>query len=571
MRIAQIAPLYESIPPNYYGGTERVIAYLVDALIELGHEVTLFASGESKTRARLINCRAQAIWFDRSKVGSENAAHLSLLDEVRKRADQFDIFHFHIDILPFPMFEELAYRTVTTMHGRLDLDDLQEFYRRWPQFPLVSISENQRNPLDWANWAGTVYHGLPLSLMQPPDQSPTADYLAFLGRICQEKRPHIAMNLATRIGKKIKIAAKVQPPDVCYFEEYVQPLLNQTGIDYIGEIGDKEKSHFLGNAQAMLFPIDWPEPFGMVLIEAMACGTPTIAWGCGSVPEIIEHGVTGFIVHNDDEAIEALQQVNELDRKRIRTEFERRFSAQQMAQNYARIYQRLLDDANALTLQPEPQAAGADSVESVEATMPHNLYAIKHNDSFAIANGLGDVIGKGDGFFHNDTRVLSLYHLTFGGKPLSLLSAALSQDDVYFKAQVTNRPLPQLGDRAIPEGIIHIERTRFLWSERMYECLRLTNFGQHAVAAPITINYAADFKDIFEVRGKVRKARGETLPTRIEEDHVVLGYCGLDKKQRFSVLAFSHRPESLMEKDLCGPRRRPNYLCRLKKQDLRSK
>jgi len=553
MRIAQIAPLYESIPPNCYGGTERVVAFLVDALIDLGHEVTLFASGESKTRARLINCRSQAIWADRSKVGSENAAHLSLLDEVRKRADQFDIFHFHMDILPFPMFEEFAGRTVTTMHGRLDLEDLQEFYRRWSQFPLVSISDNQRVPLSSANWAGTVYHGLPLQLIQPPEQTPTADYLAFLGRICTEKRPHIAINLATRLGKKIRIAAKVQPPDVGYFEHYVQPLLDQPGVEYIGEIGDQEKINFLGNAEAMMFPIDWPEPFGMVLIEAMASGTPTIAWGCGSVPEIIEHGVTGYIVHNEDQAMEALQNVKKLDRTRIRAEFERRFSARQMATNYVEIYQRLLDSSavSMCKLQAAELPGTGDSVESVEATMPRNLYAIKHNDSFAIANGLGDIIGKGDGFFHNDTRLLSQYHLSFGGKPLSLLSASLSQDDVYFKAQVTNRPLPQLGDRAIPEGIIHIERTRFLWNERLYESLHLTNFGQHDVEAPITIDFAADFKDIFEVRGKVRKARGEYLTPVVKEDHVILSYCGLDQMQRSSALIFSHQPESLTAAQAC--------------------
>ena len=338
MRIAQVAPLYEAVPPRLYGGTERIVAHLTDALVDLGHEVTLFASGESRTRATLVPMREQAIRLDPDGLHSDVASHLSMLHEVRDRHDDFDIIHFHVDLLHFPLFADIASRTLTTLHGRLDLKDLPAVYRRWSRFPMVSISDHQRRPLRFANWAGTVHHGMPASLFR---FSPTAggNYLAFLGRISPEKRPDRAIAIAKAAGLPLRIAAKVDAADRAYFRE-IEPLLDDPLIEFIGEISDEEKSDFLGNAIALLFPIDWPEPFGLVMIEAMACGTPVIAWPCGAVPEIIDDGITGRIVDSLPAAIAAVSEVAAYDRIRIREVFERRFSAQAMARNYVSLYQR---------------------------------------------------------------------------------------------------------------------------------------------------------------------------------------------------------------------------------------
>jgi glycosyltransferase involved in cell wall biosynthesis len=339
MKIAQVAPLYEAVPPRFYGGTERVVAHLTDALVELGHDVTLFASAEAQTKARLVSVRDQAIRLDPAPLKSDLAAHLSLLAEVGRRADEFDVIHFHTDMIHFPFFGAMADKTVTTLHGRLDLKDLPGVYQRWPQFPLVSISDDQRRPLAFANWAATVHHGMAQALY---GFHPKSDgYLAFLGRISPEKRPDRAIAIAKAVGKPLKIAAKVDAADRVYFEEKIEPLLHDPLIEFIGEIGDDQKSDFLGGADALLFPIDWPEPFGLVMIEAMACGTPVIAHDCGSVPEVIEHGVTGFIVHTDAEAAEAVRRLPQLDRAAIRRRFEERFSATAMAQRYLDLYGQL--------------------------------------------------------------------------------------------------------------------------------------------------------------------------------------------------------------------------------------
>jgi glycosyltransferase involved in cell wall biosynthesis len=337
MKIAQIAPLYEAVPPLLYGGTERIVAYLSDALVELGHQVTLFASADACTRAKLVPVRDQAMRLDSHPLKSDLAAHLALLDEVRKRQDEFDILHFHIDLLHFPFFEDIAERTLTTVHGRLDIKDLPNAYRRWPQYRMISISDRQREPLPQANWLATVQHGVPEKLYcgSPGYRD---GYLAFLGRISPEKRVDRAIALAIRAGRRLKIAAKVDAVDRGYFRDKIEPMLDNPLIDFVGEIGDSEKSDYLGGASALLFPIDWPEPFGLVMIEAMACGTPVIAWNCGSVPEVIDDGVTGFIVKTEDEAIEALARIGSLNRLRIRRVFERRFSATAMARRYLSVY-----------------------------------------------------------------------------------------------------------------------------------------------------------------------------------------------------------------------------------------
>lgn len=346
MKIAQIAPLYEAVPPKLYGGTERIVAYLADALVDLGHEVTLFASADAVTKAKLVPVRDQAIRLDPEALKSDIAAHLSMLHEVRRRADQFDVLHFHVDLLHFPYFQDIAERTVTTLHGRLDMKDLDLAYKRWPYYPLVSISNSQRAPLSFANWIVTVHHGLPIDLYRFTAQ-PSGGYLAFLGRISPEKRPDRAIQIARRAGIPLKIAAKIDAADRVYWREVIEPQIDGKLIQYIGEISDAQKSDFLGNALALLFPIDWPEPFGLVMIEAMACGTPVVAWNCGSVPEVVEDGLTGRIIDTEEDAVTAVWQIGQLDRRQIRRAFELRFSATVMARQYLELYWRLgrLDDA----------------------------------------------------------------------------------------------------------------------------------------------------------------------------------------------------------------------------------
>ena len=340
MRIAQIAPLAEAVPPKRYGGTERVISYLTEELVRQGHEVTLFASGDSRTNARLAPCCPMGLRLDES-VNDPTPYTLMMLDRVRERADEFDVLHFHTELEHFPVFQDIAARTVTTLHGRLDANELSPFYARFSQFPLVSISNHQRHPMPHANWAGTVYHGLPLELLQ---FSPEADrgYLAFLGRISPEKRPDRAIEIARRSRIPLRIAAKLDADNREYFEEHIRPLLEAPLVEFMDEIGDSAKGEFLGQARALLFPIDWPEPFGLVMIEAMACGTPVIAYPAGAVPEIVEEGSTGFLATNTDEAVQAVSRLGELDRSAIRGRFEERFSARRMARDYVEIYRQLV-------------------------------------------------------------------------------------------------------------------------------------------------------------------------------------------------------------------------------------
>lgn len=338
MRIAQIAPLAEAVPPKQYGGTERVVSYLTEELVRQGHDVTLFASGDSQTSAKLVPCCPRALRLDES-VNDPVPYTLVMLDRVRDCAEQFDILHFHIDLEHFPLFQDIAPRTVTTLHGRLDAAGLNPFYARFSQFPLVSISEDQRRPMPPASWVGTVYHGLPLDLL-PFTPVAKGGYLAFLGRISPEKRPDRAIEIAKRSGVPLRIAAKIDGENEKYFEEHIRPELNDPLIEFVDEIGDSAKGEFLGQARALLFPIDWPEPFGLVMIEAMACGTPVIAYPEGSVPEIIEKD-TGFLVNNMDEAAAAVSRLDDLDRKAIRARFEDRFSARRMAHDYVEIYRRL--------------------------------------------------------------------------------------------------------------------------------------------------------------------------------------------------------------------------------------
>ena len=341
MRIAQIAPLYEAVPPKFYGGTERVVSYLTEALVELGHDVTRFASGDSVTSATLEAAWPRALRLDPS-IRDPFAPHVLLLEHVRRVAADFDVLHFHLDYLPFSLFADAETPSLTTLHGRLDLPELQPIFNTFSDSPVISISQSQRIPLPQARWHGNVYHGLPEKLLTPqPHCEP--EYLAFLGRICPEKRVDTAIRIAAMSGLPLKIAAKVDKVDQDYFKTEIEPLLSHANVEFIGEIDEARKPEFLSRAKALLFPIDWCEPFGLVMIEAMACGTPVIAFNRGSVPEVIDHAVTGYIVEDAQGAVAALQRLDELSREEIRAQFERRFTAQAMAREYVDRYTALIE------------------------------------------------------------------------------------------------------------------------------------------------------------------------------------------------------------------------------------
>jgi glycosyltransferase involved in cell wall biosynthesis len=338
MRIAQVAPLFESVPPKYYGGTERVVSYLTEELVRQGHEVTLFASGDSVTKARLVAPCRRSLRLDKQCI-DQLAHHVLMLEMVTRQADQFDIIHFHCDYLHFPLSRRYRTPHLTTLHGRLDIPDLVPLYREYSDQPLVSISNAQREPLPFARWLGTVYHGLPVDLYTFRERP--GRYLAFLGRISPEKRVDRAIQIAERLGLPLKIAAKVDAVDREYFEDRIEPMLKNPLIEYLGEIGEGEKDELLGHAMALLFPIDWPEPFGLVMIEALACGTPVIAYRRGAVPEVLEDGITGFIVEGLEDAVRAVERIPTLSRRRCREVFEERFTATRMARDYLALYERV--------------------------------------------------------------------------------------------------------------------------------------------------------------------------------------------------------------------------------------
>jgi glycosyltransferase involved in cell wall biosynthesis len=340
LRIAQIAPLYESVPPKLYGGTERIVAYLVEELARRGHQVTLFAAGDSTVNVPLSAGVPKSLRL--SGLDHLGAVfHLPMLSDVYDQSARFDIIHSHVDCLSFPLARSSQVPTVSTMHGRLDIKALLPIYRHYKDQPVISISHDQRRPLREMNWVGTVYHGLPRNLLK--FRSEPGDYLAFLGRLSPEKRPDLAIEIARRSGIPLKIAAKIDRADREYFDTVIRPLLSTPGVEFIGEINEAQKQEFLGGALALLFPVDWPEPFGLVMIEALACGTPVIARPCGSVPEVLRHGISGFIESSIDDLVDAVHKVRDIQRRTCRDEFERRFTVEVMADNYEQIYYQLAD------------------------------------------------------------------------------------------------------------------------------------------------------------------------------------------------------------------------------------
>jgi glycosyltransferase involved in cell wall biosynthesis len=342
MRIAQISPLTEAVPPKFYGGTERVISWLTEELVAQGHDVTLFASGDSSTSARLEAIWPRALRLD-SSIRDPYALHMTMLEQVRRQASEFDILHFHLDYFPFSLFSRQSTPFITTLHGRLDLPEHQPLFTTFSSVPVISISNSQRRPVPQADWVKTIYHGLPAQLLTPQPVKPS--YLAFLGRISPEKRVDSAVRIAERAGLPIKIAAKIDQFDRGYFEEQIKPLMSLPFVEYVGEINDAQKPDFLSGAIALLVPIDWPEPFGLVMIEAMACGTPVIAFNRGSVLEIIDDGLTGYIVEDETSAIAAVERLSALSRQRVRARFEQRFTANRMADEYLAVYRSLIEQA----------------------------------------------------------------------------------------------------------------------------------------------------------------------------------------------------------------------------------
>jgi glycosyltransferase involved in cell wall biosynthesis len=377
MRIAQVAPLCESVPPSLYGGTERVVSYLTEELVRLGHEVTLFASGDSRTRAKLVAACPRALWRD-PNCRETLPHHVRLMELVFADVSRFDLIHFHCDYLHFPLLRRCPCASVTTLHGCLHLPDLKALFADYGEVPVVSISADQRRPVPGANWQATVYHGLPRNLYTFRERP--GDYLAFLGRISPEKRLDRAIEIARRTGRKLKVSAKIYPEERDYYKQTIEPLLHESRsfVEFVGEVGEHRKDEFLGNAYALLFPIDWPEPFGLVMIEALACGTPVIAWRNGSVPEVIEDGVTGSVVDSVEDAVEAVGRVAWLARSTCRQVFEQRFDAARMAGDYVDVYRRLVH-AGAGSLTSAPHIPGG-SVPFVER---HGLERGKRSRSHA--------------------------------------------------------------------------------------------------------------------------------------------------------------------------------------------
>lgn len=355
LNIAQVAPLYESVPPKLYGGTERIVSYLSDALVDQGHKVTLFAAGGSVTKARLIPTYHVGLRLGQSK--DPLAMHILQLQEVIERAHEFDIVHFHTDYLHYPVSRLLNLNTVTTLHNRLDIPELKHIYSKFLDMPVISVSNAQRYPLPMTKWVDTIHHGLPKNLYRQGNGE--GDYVLFIGRISPEKGLHHAVEIAAQANMKIKVAAKIDEANLYYYEKKVKPLLKLEHVEFVGEVGEAMKGELIGNAKALLFPIEWPEPFGMVMIEALACGTPVIAYRNGAVPEIITHEKTGFIVTSQEDAVHALRQIHKIDRNVCRQEFESRFDAARMAQNYVTVYNQLIKRRATTTIRIAPESYNA--------------------------------------------------------------------------------------------------------------------------------------------------------------------------------------------------------------------
>lgn len=554
MKIAQVAPLYESVPPKFYGGTERVVSHLTEELIRQGHEVTLFASGDSTTRARLVPVVPRALRLDEDCQDSL-AHHMRMLDRVAAEVAAFDIVHCHLDYLPFPLLRRLDVPHVTTLHGRLDLPDLRPVFDDFRDMPVVSISDAQRRPLPQANWQATVHHGLPLEPYH--FHGAPGSYLCFLGRISPEKQVDHVIKIGLRLGMRVRIAAKIDKQDRSYFEQRIRPLLNDPLVEYVGEIGEADKCELLGNALALLFPINWPEPFGLAMIEAMACGTPVIAYRCGSVPEVVHDGVTGYIVDDMEGALEAVKRIECISREACRRHVEEHFCAERMAGDYLRVYGKLIQRGlQARRLRPAKGTREAIHFQDRWYVLAQPSRAdergrvLKHDDTFGLFDEYGDIqeVGLGDeGLYHQGTRFLSHYDLEINGQPPMLLNSSVKLDNTVLSVDLTAAKLEKEGEVDIPHGALHLLRNKFIHAGVMYESFVFTNYAEHGLDIDVTLRFGCDYADIFEVRGTKRERRGEMQPAKIGGREVVLSYRGLDDVIRRSRIGFSHEPESLSE------------------------
>ena len=547
MRIAQVAPLAESVPPRMYGGTERVASWLTEELVRQGHDVTLFASGDSETSAELVACTPKGLRL--AGIRDHTASNLAMLAQVRKRAGDFDIIHFHLDLLPHALFSDLTHKCVTTLHGRLDIPDFMPVYKAFPRMPLISISDKQRDPMpDNVNWLATVPHGMRPDLC--PFNANGGEYLAFLGRIAPEKRPDRAIKIAIRAGVPLRIAAKIDKVDEAYFETRIRSMLDHPLIEFIGEIDQEEKVDFLGKARALLFPIDWPEPFGLVMIEAMSAGTPVIAWRNGSTPEVISHGISGALVDSIEEAVTAVHAVEKMNRHDVRRMFEARFTAKRMADDYVKPSNASSPRHNCawpqnsrrrvglrrfakspstelamlqspLTARKEFDASEQPSEHYIEAQtslVEKPLRTLKSGDSFAVMSSYGDMGGarnSPEGLFFRDTRYLSKFELTIEGARPLMLSSVIQDDNAVLVVDLANPDIRiDHQDHGIPRDVIAIHRTKFLWQAVCYERIGLRNFDQAPRRFRIAVQFAADYRDLFEVRGMKREQRGTTSVRR---------------------------------------------------------
>ncbi len=560
MKIAQIAPLAESCPPRLYGGTERIVSYLTEELVAQGHDVTLFASGDSITQAKLVPCADMALRLN-PEVRDYFPYHIAMLDKIRRCAHAFDVIHFHFDMLQFPVVHDFADKTVTTLHGRQDLPDLKPLYNAYPNIPLISISYAQRRPLPPAlNWAGNVYHGLPADIL-PFSPVAAGGYLVFLGRISVEKRPDRAIEIAVLSGLPLIIAAKVDRVDQSYWDEIISPMVEANpSVRFIGEVNEQQKIGLLGGAIALLFPIDWPEPFGLVMIEAMACGTPVIAFQAGSVPEIIDDGITGFVVGDVEQAVAAIPRVKLLDRAKVREAFDRRFTASRMARDYLKIYEELPGvtaksiAAHGLELRPARAIGGTSPEEqyyvpAATSLQDRQLRTLKHDELFAVFDQNGDTLeepGNPTGIYYRDTRYLSKLFMRVNGARPMLLSSTIRDDNATLTCDLSNPDLYyKNGKVALEHDLVHIRRSRFLWNATCFERIAIRNFDEKTQPIQVSIQFDSDFADLFEVRGTRRNARGATGAPVNSGNEVLLSYFGLDEKTRKTRIRFEPQPSRL--------------------------